>query len=88
MIIPTGRCSTPWFLKLIPIQGKACRLNNLRHLASPLYIREDFVRLVESRPELGVEILLKLSELLVGRIRHANEDVVRLTTALSIALSK
>ncbi|MFC1580121.1 cyclic nucleotide-binding domain-containing protein [Thermodesulfobacteriota bacterium] len=50
--------------------------------------REDFVRLVESRPELGVKILLKLSELLVGRIRHANEDVIRLTTALSIALSK
>lgn len=50
--------------------------------------REDFVRLVESRPGLGVKILLKLSELLVGRIRHANEDVIRLTTALSIALSK
>lgn len=50
--------------------------------------REDFVRLVENRPELGVKILLKLSELLVGRIRHANEDVIRLTTALSIALSK
>ena len=26
MIIPTGRCSTPWFLKLIPIQGKARRV--------------------------------------------------------------
>ena len=50
--------------------------------------REDFLRLVEIRPELGVKILLKLSELLVGRIRHANEDVIRLTTALSIALSK
>jgi len=50
--------------------------------------REDFVRLVESRTDLGVKVLLKLSELLVGRIRRANEDVVRLTTALSIALSK
>jgi len=50
--------------------------------------RDDFIRLVESRPELGVKTLLNLSELLIVRIRHSNQDILRLTTALSIALSR
>ncbi|MEW6666842.1 MAG: cyclic nucleotide-binding domain-containing protein [Thermodesulfobacteriota bacterium] len=50
--------------------------------------RDDFIRLVESRPELGVRILLNLSRLLIGRLRQASQDIMRLTTALSIALSK
>ena len=44
----------------------------------------DFMRMIESRPELGVRILLDLAELLVGRLRQTNHDVTRLTTALSI----
>ncbi|MBW1801351.1 MAG: cyclic nucleotide-binding domain-containing protein [Deltaproteobacteria bacterium] len=50
--------------------------------------REDFIRLIEGRPELGVKILLKLSELLINRLKLSSQDIIRLTTALSIALSK
>jgi CRP-like cAMP-binding protein len=50
--------------------------------------RDDFLRLVENSPQLGAKILLKLSELLSNRLRQTNKDIVRLTTALSIALSK
>ena len=50
--------------------------------------RDDFLRLIEGKPGLGVKVLLKLSELLVNRLRHSSQDVMRLTTALSIALSK
>jgi CRP/FNR family transcriptional regulator, cyclic AMP receptor protein len=50
--------------------------------------REDFVRFIQSRPELGVKILLNLSRLLIARLRQSSQDVIRLTTALSIALSK
>ena len=50
--------------------------------------RDDFIGLVEGRPELGVKILLNLAELLTNRLRQSGEDVIRLTTALSIALSK
>lgn len=50
--------------------------------------RDDFIRLVEGSPQLGVKILLNLSQLLIDRLRQSSEDVVRLTTALSIALSK
>lgn len=50
--------------------------------------RDDFIGLIEGNPKLGVKILMKLSELLAGRLRQSGEDIIRLTTALSIALSK
>ena len=50
--------------------------------------RADFLKLVEARPRLGVMILMKLSELLVNRLKRSSEDIIRLTTALSISLSK
>ena len=50
--------------------------------------REDFIRLVESKPALGVKILLNLSRQVIGRLRQSSQDVIRLTTALSIALSR
>ena len=50
--------------------------------------RDDFLRLIKQHPELGVKIMLKLSELLINRLKQSSKDVIRLTTALSIALSK
>jgi len=50
--------------------------------------RDDFIRLIESKPELGVRILLNLSQLLISRLRQSSQDVIKLTTALSIALSR
>ena len=50
--------------------------------------RDDFMGLIEDRPRIGAKVLFKLSELLVCRLRVVNQDVIKLTTALSIALSK
>jgi CRP/FNR family transcriptional regulator, cyclic AMP receptor protein len=50
--------------------------------------REDFISLIKAEPDLGVTLLLKLSELLVNRLRQSSQDIIRLTTALSIALSR
>jgi CRP/FNR family cyclic AMP-dependent transcriptional regulator len=50
--------------------------------------RNDFVRLIEQRPNLGVKILMNISNLLAKRLRQSSQDVIRLTTALSIALSR
>jgi len=50
--------------------------------------RGDFMRLIEIRPPLGVKVLLNLNELMAARLRHSDENVIRLTTALSIALSR
>jgi CRP-like cAMP-binding protein len=50
--------------------------------------RDDFIGLIEGSPILGVKVLMKLAELLASRLRQSGEDIIRLTTALSIALSK
>jgi CRP/FNR family cyclic AMP-dependent transcriptional regulator len=50
--------------------------------------RDDFMRLIETKAPLGVKVLFSLAELLAARLRHSDENVIRLTTALSIALSR
>ena len=50
--------------------------------------RDDFLRFIEEIPSLGVKVLMNISELLISRLRQSSQDVMRLTTALSIALGK
>ena len=50
--------------------------------------RAEFMNLIECKPELGLKMLLRLCELLANRLKQSSQDVTRLTTALSIALSK
>ena len=55
--------------------------------------RDDFLKLIEEEHRLGVRVLMKcefmkLMEFLVTRLRQSGQDIIRLTTALSIALSK
>ena len=49
--------------------------------------REDFLGVLDRRPEMGVKVLRRLAELLATRLRQSSQDVIRLTTALSVALS-
>lgn len=49
--------------------------------------REDFLDLIEKRPQMGAKILRRIAELLASRVRQSSQDIIRLTTALSIALS-
>lgn len=48
--------------------------------------REDFLGFVREYSPTGVKILLRLAQLLSGYLRKTNRDVVKLTTALAIAL--
>lgn len=50
--------------------------------------REDFTRFCDEYPALGVKILRRIAQTMSSRVRKGNEDVLKLTTALSIALSK
>ncbi|MCX7024079.1 MAG: cyclic nucleotide-binding domain-containing protein [Spirochaetes bacterium] len=50
--------------------------------------REDFASLCAARPTLGVKVLRRIAAVLSSRVRKGNEDVLKLSTALSIALSK
>ncbi len=50
--------------------------------------RDDFEKLCQERPEIGYKIIRKIATVLCQRVRKGNQDVLKLTTALSIALSK
>jgi CRP-like cAMP-binding protein len=50
--------------------------------------RESFLGLARENPSLGFKVTLRLAELLSTRLKKSGEDVIRLTTALSIALSR
>ena len=48
--------------------------------------KDDFLRLAEADHELGYRILLNLARIVSARLRKADEDTIKLTTALSIIL--
>ncbi len=50
--------------------------------------RDDFLRFAEANPGIGYKITRKIAEMLCSRLRKANEDTMKLTTALSLALSR
>jgi len=48
--------------------------------------KDDFMKVAEEDYELGYRILLNLARIVSTRLRRADEDTVKLTTALSIML--
>ena len=48
--------------------------------------KDDFLSLAEADHELGFRILLNLARIVSARLRKADEDTIKLTTALSIIL--
>jgi CRP/FNR family cyclic AMP-dependent transcriptional regulator len=50
--------------------------------------RGDFERIGAANPALGYKIMRRIAPELCQRIRRGNQDVLKLTTALSIALSR
>jgi CRP-like cAMP-binding protein len=50
--------------------------------------KSDFLRLAEQNPRIGYKITRNITQLLCSRLRKADEDTVKLTTALSMALRR
>jgi len=50
------------------------------------FSRKDFLDFIEGNPLTGSKLLLRLAQLLSRRLRKTDQDVVKLTTALAIAL--
>jgi CRP/FNR family cyclic AMP-dependent transcriptional regulator len=50
--------------------------------------KKDFELLAEKRPDIGYRIMKEIASTLSHRIEGLNENILKLTTALSIALSK
>ncbi|MDD2904471.1 MAG: cyclic nucleotide-binding domain-containing protein [Syntrophales bacterium] len=48
--------------------------------------RQEFLDLVRENPEMGLKLVLNLAQLLSRHLRKSNQDVIKLTTALAIAL--
>ncbi len=48
--------------------------------------RENFLGFISENPTMGCKMLLRLAQLLSQHLRKTNQDVVKLTTALAIAL--
>lgn len=50
--------------------------------------RESFISFIYKNPETGITILHSIAKILCARVRRGNSDLLKLTTALSIALSR
>lgn len=50
--------------------------------------REDFMKLIKQNSDMGCKILLRLAQLLSKYLRKTNQDMVKLTTAMAIALGR
>lgn len=50
--------------------------------------KANFLKLAEENPRIGYKITRNVAQLLCSRLRKADEDTVKLTTALSMALSR
>jgi CRP/FNR family transcriptional regulator, cyclic AMP receptor protein len=50
--------------------------------------RDDFLRLAEENPRIGYKITRNITQILCSRLRKADEDTIKLTTALSLALGR
>ena len=48
--------------------------------------RQNFQEILQTYPVMGVKILLGLARLLCQRLRQSGEEIIKLTTALAIAL--
>jgi CRP/FNR family cyclic AMP-dependent transcriptional regulator len=50
--------------------------------------KSSFLRFAEENPRIGYKITRNIAQLLCSRLRKADEDTIKLTTALSVALSR
>ena len=62
--------------------GLLARLGGLRLLL------QDFDQLCQENPLLGYRVLRNMASQLSSRLRRSNQDVVKLSSALSLALSR
>jgi CRP-like cAMP-binding protein len=51
-------------------------------------LNQDFDRHCEKLPEIGYHILRNIARTLATRLRRNNQDILKLTTALSLALTR
>ena len=75
---------------LLRLLLKEYRFNGRRIMAqwNQETYEDSFTKFCFEFPEQGVKVLQRIASTMSGRVRKGNEDVLKLTTALSLALSK
>ena len=50
--------------------------------------RAEFTQLCDEQPKIGLAIVRRIAAVVCSRVRKSNEEILKLSTALSIALSR
>ena len=75
-------------MAMLEEEPRSATITALSHCVLYELDRNDFTELCDSRPELGLKLLRGIAGIMSGRIRKTNEDKLKLSTALNLALSK
>ena len=73
-------------MSLLESEARSATVTALTNCELLELTQQDFMELVRQNPEMGVKLLLRLAQLLSRHLRKTNLDVVKLTTALALAL--
>jgi len=71
-----------------PKETRTATVTALTDCELMVFAREDFERLCESDYQLGYLLVRNIGEEICSRLKKSNNDLLKLTTALSIALSR
>lgn len=75
-------------MALLENDVRSATVNTVTDCKLFVVLRDDFNALCENFPEIGYKILRNIAKTIAGRLRRTNQDVLKLTTALSLALTR
>ncbi|MCS7230294.1 MAG: cyclic nucleotide-binding domain-containing protein [Candidatus Kryptonium sp.] len=81
----------PFFGEMVLFNDKAERTATViatKRCKFAIIYKNDFVKLTESNREVGCVLYKNIATVLAERLRKANNDILKLTTALTLVLSK
>jgi CRP-like cAMP-binding protein len=81
--------SAPVFGEVALLRPESSRIATVRALTEcelGIIKRDDFLDLCEQEKEIGLVILKNINEILCLRLEKANQDILKLTTAFSLAV--
>jgi CRP/FNR family transcriptional regulator, cyclic AMP receptor protein len=81
--------NAPYFGEMALLKEDSCRTATVKAIEEctvGIIHRQDFLSLCESDEALGYRLLLNIAKTLVVRLEKMNQDILKLTTAFSLAL--
>ena len=75
-------------MAMLEREGRSATVTAVTRCRLLVIEREDFERVCEEDPLMGYRMVTNIARVVSGRLRDTNQDVLKLTTALSLALRK